>query len=328
MEENKRRPNIAGRRKRSHMSIVALLFFFFCCFVLICVILTPDKTFSESENRSLAVRPKLTAEGLLDGSWFTEFNSWFSDQFPARDGWIVLNYFGNVLSGKKETEDIYAGKDGYLLAKPTVPTEDALKQLPAAMNEFHEKNPGLKMSMLIVPDAATILEEKLPANAPVRDQLADIAEFTERVSADIRRLDAAAPLSENSSEYIYYRTDHHWTSQGAQIVFLANAEKLGIDSPVVYVPHYLSNSFEGTLASRTGNHFSKDTITAFEPQSDTDYYVMYPDLNKKKASILETEMLDEKDQYTVFFGGNHALVEIRTTADNGRNLLVLKAYYA
>ena len=41
-----------------------------------------------------------------------------------------------------------------------------------------------------------------------------------------------------------------------------------------------------------------------------------------------SEKLKEKDQYQVFFGGNHPLVEIRTTANNGRNLLVFKDSYA
>lgn len=38
--------------------------------------------------------------------------------------------------------------------------------------------------------------------------------------------------------------------------------------------------------------------------------------------------MGEKDQYQVFFGGNHPLVEIHTADNTGRNLLVFKDSYA
>ena len=41
-----------------------------------------------------------------------------------------------------------------------------------------------------------------------------------------------------------------------------------------------------------------------------------------------SEKLEEKDQYQVFFGGNHPLVEIHTANQTGRNLLVFKDSYA
>ena len=49
---------------------------------------------------------------------------------------------------------------------------------------------------------------------------------------------------------------------------------------------------------------------------------------EKSRSLFRSEMLSEKDQYTLFFGGNHPLITIHTTAQTGRTLLVFKDSYA
>ena len=58
------------------------------------------------------------------------------------------------------------------------------------------------------------------------------------------------------------------------------------------------------------------------------YVVNYVGENRKSATVYRPEMLDERDQYTVFFGGNHPQIRIETTVDNGRRLMVLKDSYA
>lgn len=129
---------------------------------------------------------------------------------------------------------------------------------------------------------------------------------------------------------VFYRTDHHWTSLGAYCVFDASAELLGIETPITnYRVHVLTNSFEGTLASKSGKHTAEDTITAYEPLgTDVSYYVLYDSTREKAGSVFVDSALDTKDKYTVFFGGNHPLVTIKTTANNGKILLIFKDSYA
>ena len=54
----------------------------------------------------------------------------------------------------------------------------------------------------------------------------------------------------------------------------------------------------------------------------------YADTQKTVCSLYDRAKLAEKNQYEVFFGGNHARVDIRTTADTGRTLLLFKDSYA
>ena len=49
---------------------------------------------------------------------------------------------------------------------------------------------------------------------------------------------------------------------------------------------------------------------------------------EKSTSIYDRESLKEKDKYTVFFGGNHARIDISTTQKARKNLLLFKDSYA
>ena len=237
---------------------------------------------------------------------------------------------GTAILGNRESSNVFFGKNGYLLSKPVVPDAKTVSGTEAAINAFAGRHSDLKVNFLMVPDAASILTDKLPSNAPVEDQISDIRGFENVLDSRIGIVDAIGVMQKNKEQKIYYKTDHHWTSLGAYEVFLGAANQLGIDTPITENSIYtVSDSFQGTLASRSGRHTSRDSIEIYQPDgTDVEYYVTYPDTGEKNTSMFVSEKLKEKDQYQVFFGGNHPLVEIRTTANNGRNLLVFKDSYA
>ena len=169
----------------------------------------------------------------------------------------------------------------------------------------------------------------LPVDHPLaRKKTVDIRDFEGFLNGDITCVDGARTLLDHSGEYIYYKTDHHWTSLGAMRVLEENYEALGIPSLAEYKAYSVTNTFKGTLASRSGDYLERDRIDVYAPDTDVQYYVSYPQTGTKMPSVYVPEMLDEKDQYTVFFGGNHSSVEINTTADNDRCLLVFKDSFA
>ena len=142
-------------------------------------------------------------------------------------------------------------------------------------------------------------------------------------------LDVSAALSAHTDGQLYYRTDHHWTSLGARYAFEAMAEKLGIPQPIQnYDTYTVSTTFEGTLASRSGSHAAYDTVELYVPQTDVEYYVSYGDAAETSATIYDRSALDQKDKYTVFFGGNYPRVDVYTTAETGKTLLLFKDSYA
>ena len=317
-----------ARNMREHGLALCVLSLAILLFFGIASIAARDREFSDTENRSLAQMPELTWASLLDGSWFSGVTDAWADQFFARDGWMSLQLRWSRLTGSRESGDVFLCDDDYLIAKPAEADRTVLSENEAAIDRFSGVYSDVSMLLLVIPEASQIIRQYLPKNAPVYDQLSVIEGISlcDRVTI----LDGISPLEAHAAEEIYYHTDHHWTSLGAYTVFCANAEGLGIDpGNVTYGCYTVTDSFEGTLSSKSGSHTYLDSIQVYLPENtDLLYYVTYNGSGERVSSIFDSSCLEAKDKYTVFFGGNHPLVEIRTTADNGRNLLIFKDSYA
>lgn len=291
-------------------------------------LLLKDRDYSENENRKLAQFPAFSLSALTDGSWFSGLGDYMADQFPGRDGWISLNLSFQRLLGQKESGGVYLCKDDYLMQIPSAPNEAALERNLQAINRFASRHAGLNMVMTVVPNAVTVLADKLPANAPVRDQAADLQGIRQSLTG-VEFVDVTGALTAHAEQQLFYRTDHHWTSLGAFYGFRALAPALGIEAPELdgYTVYPVSTTFEGTLSSKSGSHSVTDQVDIYVPDTDISYYVTYPG-ESPICSMYKRQALEQKDHYTVFFGGNYARVDITTTADTGRSLLIFKDSYA
>ncbi|MDD6712379.1 MAG: DHHW family protein [Sharpea porci] len=308
-------------------TIKTSIFFILIAFFLVVGLIVPDRKMSDQENRTLATFPDFTLERVMNGKYFSELSDYISDQFLFRDQFMTMKVKTDKLVGKKESGGVYLGHKGYLLAKNEEPDKEALNNSIKAINAFTAKHAESKM--MIVPSAGTINPSLLPYGAPMRDQIKDIQDFTKQLT-NIKIIDTATSLKKYKNEYLYYKTDHHWTTQGAYREYQNVASQLGIEKPSNDFKKYIvSNSFEGTLASESGDHSHQDEIQIFAPKKmDVQYYVKYVNENKMSTSVYDSSKLDTKDQYTVFFGGNHPVVEINTTNTNHKNLLIIKDSYA
>ena len=155
--------------------------FYFCLLAFTSVLLLlllsvvslfwPTRRFSASERRNLAQRPKLSYEGIVDGTFSNEVESYLADQYPARDIWVYLNSLQNRILGIDYQNGIYRGKDGYLIQgfeKSEIDKEDQEKQ--KILNSFLERNAQLQSYVMLVPTASWILKDLLPSGAPQWDE--------------------------------------------------------------------------------------------------------------------------------------------------------------
>lgn len=323
----RRKPNLRNRLAGKITKITAII----VILLILLNLVTPDRTFSSNENRNLEQRPHFTAASVISGEFTQSLTSYLNDQFVLRDTWVSMNHALKAASGQKESGDVYFGKHGTLLARPEKPDETAVSESENAMKAFKDAYPGVSMDVMIVPCAAAAESELLPAYAPVRDQYDDILTEEEQfASCGYSVIKAGDTLREHSGEYIYYKTDHHWTTLGAWYAFRSSEEALGItDDSGSYTDHVVSTDFSGTLASQSGSYGHRDEIHVFEPAGTApEYYVYIPDLKQTTTSVYDSSKLEEKDQYQVFLGGNHPLVEIHTANRTDRNLLIFKDSYA
>lgn len=318
------RRQISLYRKMARVSLVVLALFF------VINIIKPKKDFSAAENRMLAKRPELTWESVKSGRFMSEFESYVSDQFFLRNQWISLKFYEDKLLGKRESNGVYLGKKGYLMERLSAPDWKNVEKNAAAMKTFAQDHKDIPVYMALVPNAAYVLKDKMPANAPVRDQMKDIKEVQKFVGNDIHNIDVAKVMKKHAAQDIYYKTDHHWTSLGARYAFDEIAKDMKLQNvESEYKKYDVTERFQGTLSSKSGYHGSKDVISVYEPKNlKTDYIVMYTEEGKKATSIFDSNALKEKDKYTVFFGGNHARVDISTTQKERKNLLLFKDSYA
>ncbi len=291
--------------------------------------LKKDQEFSQNENRKLAQMPEFSLGALADGSYLKDLGSYTADQFPGRDLWISINLWMNKALGQKEAGGVYLCRDDYLIQIPGEPNAQQVPRNMSAINTFAGMHQDLNMVMTVAPNAITVHRDKLPSHAPARDQLADLENLKKQLTG-ATFADVTDSLMAHKDEYLYYRTDHHWTSLAAHYAFQAIAPALNITLPEAeeYTVYQVSDTFEGTLSSKSGSHSALDTIEIYVPKTDIDYYVTYADTGETISSMYDREALNKKDHYTVFFGGNHSRVDITTTADTGRSLLVFKDSYA
>lgn len=289
-----------------------------------------DKEYSESENRMLAQKPEFSVANLTSGKYMKDMEDYVTDQFFIRDKWINLKVLEDLALGKRESNGVYIGKKDHLMEIPTAPNQKALDNNLDAISNFSASHPDINTVMSLVPNAAYIYDQFLPKNAPVRDQEKDIKYVMNAVSTSLNFVDLTKTMSSHKEEEIYYKTDHHWTTLGARYAFDALSTALGIEgSTQEYNIYPVTHSFQGTLASKSGYDKALDTIEIYVPQGvNTECVVNFIDEGKKTASVYDSAALKNKDKYEVFFGGNHARVDISTPMEEKKNLLLFKDSYA
>ena len=306
-------------------------------------IIRPQKERSETENRTLQQRPALTWDSLLAGEFADDYEEYLSDQFILRDNWITLKTAAERATLKQETNDVYFAKDGYLIEKHTgvFTSETAarnVQQLSDFMQMMSGKYDADHLSCIVVPNAVDVLRDKLPPFADPYDEEIYLQKIRESMPEGVW-VDSSSVLTDQHAKedtdpdysQLYYRTDHHWKTGSAFLVFSKWLEQKNIASasPDQYTVTKVTDSFEGTIASRLGIRGRADSIERYDPAEPYDYYLIYNQSDDIRNSVYRDSYLDTKDKYAYFYGGNYGLVEAKMPdADTGRRLLIIKDSYA
>lgn len=329
-ERIKRRNRLVKSRMNRHNLYLLVIIPVIILILDIAGIIKPDVSFSEYENRQMQAVPEPSKITLLNGELAGDIDSYVSDQFFGRERLVSVKTALDRTLFKSESGGVYMGKDGYLCEVPKEPDPVWFDKNLDAINTFAGKHSSLNIYMSVVPNSAYILTEYMPKNLPVRDQSKDTAAIMDRLPKSVKYLDVTETMRAHQNEGIYYRTDHHWTSLGAKYAFEAMAADMGIsDFASEYTVYTVADDFMGTMASKSGFYGSSDQVQLYIPSSKkNDYMVTYTDSGTETGSMYVSEALEDKDKYTVFFGGNHPMIDIKTVNDNKKCLLVIKDSYA
>ncbi len=288
-----------------------------------------DERYSEKENRYLAIKPDLDSGNLLNGKYQEDYETYLADKTIFRNKWIELKTYIELASLKKDVNGVYFGKDNYLIArqdKDKFETENADKNCKY-LEEFvdnYKKNTDI--CVMLVPNTSEILKKKLPKYAYNFNETRYINDIYKEIGED-NTVDVNQMLKAHKDEYLYYKTDHHWTTLGAYYAFTEYADKTGINIEK-YTTKLVTDKFYGTMSSKANLEIEADKVYIYEPDKEEEVSVRYNNSTELKDSLYEMSALDKKDKYSIFLGGNNPLVQITTNAENDRKVLVIKDSFA
>lgn len=314
--------------KRSTMLGRILFLFLLVTMVLglLINVIIPDRKNSALENRPLQQFPQFSVANIVSGKTFDQWDDWFTDQFVFRDQYMHLGYLLKKGIGMKEINEVYLAK-GRLIQASNPYDEQIVNENLNAVLTFMEHN-ALNTSVMIVPTSAIVNESALPKNAPhtTMDPLFDAMNLQFNGAAKI--IDVRKEMADHQKEDLYYKTDHHWTSLGAYYAFSQFALANNITTSLEQFDKMpVSQNFQGTLSSKTGDPFLKDQIDLYVYKQMPDY-IMTRDGKDGKRTMYNESALDQKDQYQVFTGTNVGVLQIETDNDSDRRLIVFKDSYA
>ena len=306
----------------------ALIFLAFIGAFFILNLVLPDRQFSEQENRYLQMRPEFSFKSLFSGDYTSKFETYTTDQFTFRDEWITLKAASELALGKQENNDVHLCENGTLIEGFKRPESSVLDSNMSPLNTL-VGNTDAKVYFALIPDKSDLYSSLLPKNVP-NDSEKEVIDYCYGQS-NATNVDIYSALSAHTDEYIFYRTDHHWTSLGAYYGLSALAESMGLPCPALdsYTDrHVVSEEFYGTTWSSSGfSWVDPDTMEIFVNAPEGLKVTSYPQGSPVEGKLYDFSFLEKKDKYSMFMGGNCPMHVIETGNEDKPSLLILRDSY-
>ncbi len=294
----------------------------------------PQRAFSENENRTLATFQPPTLSGILDASVQENLMESADDQFFGRDFWVKLSVCLKRTAGLSDAGSVYFGSSGcYFERVLDSQIPDSRYRNSLRCIEQFALQQDTAVTFLPVPSAGIIMQDQLPANAV----LYNAERLYEQAAGQLKQaglLDIRPDLTAAcGTSQVYFKTDHHWTMEGAFLAYAAWCRMHKTDPvPLAqFAPECISRSFYGTLYSKAPGFKTQPDLLVIPvnlPSADVT-------IDGTPASgIYSWEKLNAKDKYGIYFGGNFGRIDIQkkiesSPADAGeKTLLVIKDSFA
>ena len=319
---------------------VALLFGFSIAFLIL-----PDNSFSEQENRSLRTFPSFSTQKLADGSFGEEINDYFADQFPLRDTLVGLKGIAELALGKGENNGILLGVNGQLadrlfdarLADGSTSSVavDAFDpaHVQGAAEGLNRVSDSLEIPFTVFLTGRTVDVAASAFHYPSIYGDALRKTLYDALSADVDAIDSVPAFRKLYDEgaYVYYKTDHHWTTKGAYEAYVMLMERWGMADGIlpadVFDVQTVSNAFYGTAWSAGGMKFVAPDAMEFWMYGNEDDFILTAD-GKTLNGFYNTDCLLRKDKYSAFLDGTHDVVTVTKKGEDRPTLLLLKDSFA
>lgn len=299
----------------------------------------PQKEYSDRENRMLETKPEFAVAEVLNGNYQKHYEAYLNDQVFCRDSWVDLSANLQRMEGKREINGVFLGKEGYLFEKMNetdydeAQIQENVRLLSSFLNEAIRSYGKEYVSCLLLPDKAQAMPNKMPAFAVFEHEKIDevLASLAESLAEPSILVDAQDALGSHAQEYIYYRTDHHWTTLGAYYAYCAWARQTAHQAAGLsdYERETVYDDFYGTTYNKAHVRVKPDSVELFRHVNQDGVRVQLDDEEKTADSLYFPKEAEEGfDRYQIFFSKNTAQITVSTKAKTGRSLLIVKDSFA
>lgn len=153
------------------------------------------------------------------------------------------------------------------------------------------------------------------------------------MNSKVKTVDAYSKLHDSAEEYIYFRTDHHWTARGAYHAYEAFCEVSGA-TPVLLdsfaTQGRIPGDFLGTLYAQTQMPVlaqNPDYVEYFSPDGVSGEVYQSASMESPISFYVVAQQVNSSNKYLAFIAGDQPLEKITTSVKNGRKIIVLKESY-
>lgn len=323
---------------------------------------------STMENRKLATFPEYSDSAFWSGKYFKGIEEWYADNFPFRDNWIAsATSFKNKLGFQSSEIKVYADVNNpeanetdtsktNLIHDGPLPDDGAVgekkkgvfvfknrafemfgggpamgKAYADVINSYNKLlSPDIQVYNLIIPVALEfeLTEKYAKMQKPNRPAIEHIYNSED---ANIKKVWAIDSIRQHRSDYIYFNTDHHWTSLGAYYAYKAFCVQAGF-KPVNIdtVASKVKSSFLGSLYRLTRDEGLKknpDSVRYYLFKDSVNFYIGANTIGQWNKSKMYSEGASGTSSYLVFLQGDLPIVKMETQHKNGRKIAVVKESY-
>ncbi len=299
------------------------------------MVITPDKEFSDEENRSLQTVPEFTSENLTSGKFTADIATYFSDQMPLRDLFVGAKGIAEAAMMKSENNSVILGDGGNLIEKQDYNDFTEADKNIAAINKF-AVSADIPVYTAIAGRKQDVLTDAVPSLYPAKEISDEAFQYVTSALTATENIDIMTPLRDRAAagEYVYYRTDHHWTSLGAYYAYAEIMKGFGMEAyPLDYFTRETaSEAFYGTTWSKAGMKWvSPEPIEFFRYAHDDTLEVKIG--SRVSYGVYDRSYLEKKSKYSAFIGETFAQASISPSegsplSGEREKLLIVKDSFA
>lgn len=327
---------------------------------------------SENEKRDLTDFPKFTVQGFLSGDWTAQVSLWYSDTYPLREGMIEANNQIQALYGLRDEQVVMGDQADDIPDAPKNPSSEVVfnptddgagekiqglyvnGDTAYQLYAFNQQNSDSYVALINsfasqVTGKATVYDMIVPLHYEIALSKDTASKFGasdceqaidymyKSLSDKVVAVDTLPQLIGHNDEYLYFRTDHHWTARGAYYAYVAFCQAKGVtSSPLDSYERLQFNGFLGTLYAEAGQpsamKSNPDYVEAFVPTGTNVITV-----TEKSGNVVEYQVVNKQTdawypaagaKYNCFIAGDNPLSEIHNESiSDGSSIVIVKESY-